>query len=101
VTAATDPTANTDDREIQREILFHLAASPLAGATREGIVEWWVMERAIARESARAERALEALVASGWLQCETDSDGETFYRLAPEHRNEPSLLAPPDGEGDR
>lgn|GEM_PF-2316528 len=97
----TDPEVDTDDREIQQEILSYLAASPLAEATWEGIVEWWVMERAIERESARVERALAALVAAGLLRRERTTEGATLYRLVPGRGNEPSLPHRPHQEKDR
>ena len=81
-----------DEPEIQRQILHHLAASPLAQATWEGILEWWVMERALERETRRVERALAALVESGWLIRRQDPDGRTRYRIVEERRAE--LSAP-------
>jgi hypothetical protein len=92
VTGETTRKNSTDDPEIQRAILTHLAAHPRGDATREGILEWWVMERALERETRRVERALAALVEAGWLRRRRDPDGTITYRIPPERRERVSTF---------
>lgn len=70
-----------DELDVQREILRHLAALPGHAATWDEILEWWLMERAIERESRRVERALEAMVAEGRLRRRRDPRGRTRYEI--------------------
>jgi hypothetical protein len=77
-----------DDAEVERELLTHLAAHPQRDATWEGILEWWLMECAIDRETRRVEQALAALVERGWLRRRRDRDGRTHYGIVPEREEE-------------
>jgi len=88
VTEARAGRPDDDELELQQEILRLLAASPRGEATWEGILDWWLMERALERESRRVERALEALVAAGWLRRRRGEDGRERYGLVPERRAE-------------
>lgn len=82
VTGARDGRSEREDAEVEREILTFVAAHPRRGATWEGILDWWLMERALERETRRVERALTALVEAGWLRRRRDRDGRTHYALA-------------------
>ncbi len=90
-----------DALDIQQEILRHLAARPGHGATWEEILEWWLMERAIERESRRVQSALEALVTEGRLRRRRDPRGRTRYEIASDGPASPAGPAGPADAGDR
>ena len=62
------------------QILRYLQDHPEAQDTMEGIMVWWVSERAIKNWLPQVRRSLAALVASGYLEKRT-TDGRIFYRL--------------------
>lgn len=84
----TDARLDDNDFDVQREILTHLASRPYHDATWEGILEWWLMERAIDRETRRMDRALAALVEGDWLRRRRGRDGKFRYAIVPERREE-------------
>lgn len=69
--------------EDAREILAYLAEYPGAQDTLEGIVEWWLLQRKIERQTARAREALDFLVAAGKVQEVRASDRRIHYRAHP------------------
>jgi hypothetical protein len=67
--------------ETAHEILAYLAAHPEAQDTLEGIVQWWLLEQKIKRETARVKEALAELVTQKLvLEC-PGSDSRNHYRL--------------------
>lgn len=63
------------------EILGYLAENPDAGDTMEGIVEWWLLEQKIKRETDRVEEALAELVAKGLVLKRKGENSRTHYRI--------------------
>jgi hypothetical protein len=72
---------NTKLPKLARQILRYLREHPEAQNTLEGIMVWWVSERAIKQWLPRVCRCLGALVARGSLEKRTTIDGRVFYRL--------------------
>lgn len=83
------PGANpNEEATIATEILAYLADNPGARDTWEGIVEWWLLEQKIQRESRRVARALEQLVEDGFvIRCQ-GPDGRAHYALNAERSEE-------------
>jgi DNA-binding PadR family transcriptional regulator len=71
----------TKESQIGYEILAYLADHPDSGDTLEGIVEWWLLERKIKRQTANVREALTELVAKGWVLEYKGRDARTYYRL--------------------
>jgi hypothetical protein len=69
------------DSQIMYEILAYLAENPDAGDTMEGIVEWWLLERTIKRETEKVKDALDELVAQGFVTERKGSSSLTYYRI--------------------
>jgi len=63
------------------EILTYLREHPEAQDTLEGVMVWWVSERAIKHWLLQVRASLAALVACGYLEKRTAADGRIFYRL--------------------
>jgi hypothetical protein len=75
------PPINTKLPGLARHILRYLREHPEAQDTVEGIMVWWVSERAIKHWLPQVRRSLAALVARGYLEkCKT-VDGHIFYRI--------------------
>jgi len=68
--------------ELCREILDFWVENPGGRDTFEGIVEWWLLERYVARETERVRRALARLVAEGKVVERAGPDGQSHYLLA-------------------
>ena len=71
----------TDKSEIGNEILAYLVDHPKAQDTLEGIVDWWLLERAIKFQEAQVKKALAELVDKGWVIEQTGKDSKIHYRL--------------------
>ena len=69
------------ESQIIYEILAYLAENPDAGDTVEGIVEWWLLEQKIKRETDRVEEALAELVAKGLVLERKGENSRTYYRI--------------------
>ena len=69
---------------MRRSILGYLLENPRAQDTLEGIVEWWLLKQRIEREAARIGRAVETLVADGFLVEKAVAGGSPRYALNPE-----------------
>jgi len=65
---------------LARHILRYVREHPKAQDTIEGIMVWWVSERAIKNWLPQVRKSLAALVARGYLEKRT-ADGRIFYRL--------------------
>jgi hypothetical protein len=72
---------NTKLPKLARQILRYLREHPEAQDTLEGIVVWWVSERAIKEWLPEARRSLAALVAQEYVAKHLSAAGRTFYRL--------------------
>lgn len=76
--------ANAEARQpsqIAYEILTYLIQHPAAQDTLEGIVEWWILEQEIQRQTAVVKEALTDLVTQGLVLERQGRDGCTHYRI--------------------
>ena len=67
--------------QIDNEILAYLADHPNAQDTLEGIVDWWLLERAIKFQEAQVKKSLADLVAKGLVIEHKGMDSQTNYRI--------------------
>ena len=72
---------NTKLPKLARQILRYLREHPGAQDTVEGIMVWWVSERATKHWLPQVRRSLAALVARGYLEKRKTGDGRVFYRV--------------------
>jgi len=63
------------------EILAYLFENPDAQDTLEGIMEWWLLEQKIKRQTAKVKEALAELVAKGLVVERQGKDARTHYRI--------------------
>jgi predicted transcriptional regulator len=70
----------TAKSQIFYEILTYLIEHPEAQDTMEGIVEWWLLEQPIKRQTTRVKTALAELVAMGLVLERQGQDGRVHYR---------------------
>lgn len=78
---------------VRRDILAFVLRNPRAQDTLEGIVEWWLLEQRIERETARIRRAVEELVADGLLVEKAGGAGPPRYAVNPARLDEARRLA--------
>ena len=71
----------TDKSQIGNEILAYLVDNPKAQDTFEGIVEWWLLERAIKFQEAQVKEALADLVAKGLILEKKGSNSQIHYQF--------------------
>lgn len=75
-------TGKIEKSQIAHEVLAYLAEHPEAQDTLEGIIEWWLLEREIKRQTALVKEALADLVAAGLLiECRGESDALARYQV--------------------
>ena len=67
--------------KITYDILGYLAEHPEAQDTVEGIVEWWLLEQQIKRETANVKKALAELLSKGLILERRGKDSRTHYRI--------------------
>jgi len=72
---------NTKLPKLARHILRYLREHPEAQDTVEGIMVWWVSERAIKQWLPQVRKSLTGLVTLGYLEKAAAADGRVFYRL--------------------
>jgi hypothetical protein len=65
--------------DLARDILGYLRSHGDARDSLEGIVEWWMLERDILRETGRVKSALEELVRKGLVEV-VRSPGRSQFR---------------------
>lgn len=70
-----------NERQIARDILGYLSAHTAAQDTLEGILEWWLLEQRIERETRRVQKVLDELVARKLISARTARDKRTHYRI--------------------
>lgn len=74
-------TGKIEKSQIAHEVLAYLAEHPEAQDTLEGIIEWWLLEREIKRQTALVKESLGELVVAGLvLECQ-GSDAQTRYQV--------------------
>ena len=75
-------TMSTDEKSrIAYEILSYLAKHPDAQDTLDGIVEWWLLRERITQQKTLVEKALDELVANGFVLKLTGKDSRFHYRV--------------------
>lgn len=67
--------------QIVCEILSYLVKNPHAKDTLKGIVEWWLLEQTIERETAKVKEALAELIAKGLVLERKRKDSQTYYQI--------------------
>lgn len=72
---------NEQPQQIAYELLTYLAENPDAQDTLEGIVEWWLLERAIKHQTLEVKKALAMLVAQGLVLERKGKDARTYYKV--------------------
>lgn len=71
----------TGELQTTYEVLAYLADHPDAQDTLEGIMEWWLLEQQVKRETAKAKEALDELVAEGLVLEHKGRDSRSFYKI--------------------
>lgn len=66
--------------EIPKDILAYLVEHPEAQDTLEGIIEWWVLDQEIKRQSAEVKEAIDHLVSECLLIEKQGADSRIHYR---------------------
>jgi DNA-binding PadR family transcriptional regulator len=84
VSSISTPTA----KQIKHDILAYLLTRPSASDTVEGIVEWWLLQQEVQRQTATIMAALRELVQQGFVLETRKRDGRLHYRLNPAKRKE-------------
>ncbi len=80
-----------DKAKITRDVLSYLAENTAAQDTLEGIVEWWLLEQKIKRQTAEVKEVLDDLAARKLIVEYKTSDSRTHYRV--NRRKEKAILA--------
>jgi hypothetical protein len=70
------------------QILAYLHANPDAQDTLEGIVEWWLLDQDIRRQTERVEQALAELAGRGLIVARMGSDSRVHYGIDRNKRDE-------------
>ncbi|HLL70133.1 MAG TPA: hypothetical protein VK363_01795 [Pyrinomonadaceae bacterium] len=70
-----------DKSQIARDVLAYLAEHPDAQDTFEGIVEWWLLEQKIKRQTAEVREVLDNLASRKLILERRAADSRTHYRL--------------------
>jgi DNA-binding transcriptional ArsR family regulator len=71
----------TDVLKLEQSILNYLVMQPSAKDTFQGIAEWWIMKEQIDQSVDRISKALEKLVAEGFIVVKEFRDQERYYQL--------------------
>jgi len=66
---------------VAHEILAYLVEHPDAQDTLEGIVQWWLLEQRIKRQTAKVKEALAELVAKGLVLERKGKNARIYYRI--------------------
>jgi len=70
-----------DESKIGNEILAYLIDHPKAQDTLEGIVEWWLLERAIKFQETKVKKALAELAAKGLVIEQKGNNSKIHYSV--------------------
>ena len=81
-----------DKAPLTYEILAYLIEHPGAQDTLTGIVEWWLLEQHITRQTTHVKAALAELVAQELLQEHTSTDFRVHYRINQDKYQEIQVL---------
>jgi hypothetical protein len=77
-----------EQHEIEREILAYFLKNPDAQDTLEGIIEWWLLETYIRKQSILVKQALSELVNQGLIIEIQNSNAQRRYRVNQEKMKE-------------
>jgi hypothetical protein len=88
----------TGELKIAHEILAYLVENPDAQDTLEGIIQWWLLEQRIKRQTTNVKEALAELVAQGLIIERQGRDSRTHYRINRRRRGEIRALLNKGGE---
>ena len=70
------------------EILSYLVEHPDSQDTIDGIVQWWLLERSIKRQTTKVKEVLTELTAKGLVLENKTKDSNTHYRINKTKYNE-------------
>lgn len=74
--------------EISSEILAYLAKHPHAQDTLRGIIDWWLLEQQIERQTTEVKQALDNLLAKGLILERKGKDSQLHYLINRRKANE-------------
>ena len=74
--------------DMAHQILAYLHANPDAQDTLEGIIEWWLLDQNIKRQSERVKQALAQLTARGLIVARMGTDSRVHYGIDRSKRDE-------------
>jgi Fe2+ or Zn2+ uptake regulation protein len=74
------------DSPVAHQILNYLFQNPEAQDTLEGIVQWWLLDRKIERQTVEVKEALAKLVTEGFVIEHKTNDSRTHYSINPEKK---------------
>jgi hypothetical protein len=77
---------------VAHELLAYLGEYPEAQDTLEGIVEWWLLEREITKQTAAVQEALAELVMRNLVLERKGGDERIHYRLNRQRQDEITAL---------
>ena len=75
------PCCQPDKSEVAHEILTYLIENPGAQDTVEGIVDWWLLDQEIQRQTVKVKEALTDLVAKRFVLARKGRDSRIHYRI--------------------
>lgn len=78
----------TDEPDTDYQILAYLHANPEAQDTLEGIVEWWLLDQKISRQTERVKQALAQLIERGLIVTRIGTDSRVHYGIDRNRRDE-------------
>ncbi|MDM0109277.1 hypothetical protein QTH97_30370 [Variovorax sp. J22R24] len=81
--------------DVMAALRRYLHVYPLACDTVEGIAAWWPLPRTAVNSREVVAAALDALVASGEMECALGVDGLAVYRTALSVRRRGMQVEPP------
>ena len=80
------------EADMAHQILAYLHANPDAQDTLEGIIEWWLLDQNIKRQSERVKQALAQLTERGLIVARMGTDSRVHYGVDRSKRDEIELL---------
>ncbi len=81
----------SDKAQITQDVLSYLFENAAAQDTLEGIVDWWMFEQKIKRQTAEVKEVLDELAAQEIILEHTARDSRTHYRI--NRRKEKEIVA--------
>lgn len=76
------------EADMAHQILAYLHANPDAQDTLEGIIEWWLLDQNIKRQSERVKQALAQLTERGLIVARMGTDSRVHYGIDRSKRDE-------------